>query len=82
MVEMTGIEPVSKNPLTQLSPWAAVILDFPLQHAKRQACRVGSPFLLDRIKGEPPVQVHRCLTLSPEPRYSRGERAAHRPRHR
>lgn len=65
MVEMTGIEPVSKNPLTQLSPWAVILLDFPAQGAEGQAHGASSPFVLDRLKGEKPMQVHRLFDARP-----------------
>ena len=34
LVEPAGIEPASKNPLTQPSPWAVILLDFPLCDAE------------------------------------------------
>ncbi len=58
LVEPTGIEPVSKNLLIQPSPQTVCLLKFPVRHADKQAHRQGSPFLLDRFKGERPMQVH------------------------
>ena len=37
VVEATGVEPVSENPLTQLSSWVVYLLKFPLTNADRQA---------------------------------------------
>ena len=58
MVETTGIEPVSKNPFIRPSPWAVYLLKFPFAAADKQAAPQGIPFLLDRFKREPPMQVH------------------------
>ena len=66
LVEMRGIEPLSENPLTQLSSWAVCPLDFPLGCANRHAHPRGSPFLLDRLKSEPPMQVHHFNDVQPE----------------
>ena len=63
LVEATGIEPVSENPLTQLSSWTVCLLEFPITDAARQASDQSSPFLLDRFKSEPPMQVHHYMTL-------------------
>ena len=57
---MMGIEPMSENPLTQLSPWAVCYLEFPVSGANKHAPRQGSPFLHDRFKSERPMHVHRC----------------------
>ena len=57
---MMGIEPMSENPLTQLSPWAVCYLAFPVGGANKHAPRLGSPFLHDRFKSERPMHVHRC----------------------
>ena len=57
---MMGIEPMSENPATRPSPWAVCYLEFPLDDASRHASPSGSPFVLDRLKCEPPMQVHRC----------------------
>ena len=59
LVEMMGIEPMSENPLIKPSPWAVCLLEFPIKSANRHALYPGSPFLLDRLKIEPPMQVHR-----------------------
>ena len=61
MVEMMGIEPMSENPLTQLSPWAVCYLEFPVGGANKHAPRQSSPFVLDRLKSERPMQVHRSF---------------------
>ena len=53
-----GIEPMSENPLTKLSPWAVCFLDFPFGGVSRHTPSLGSPFVLDRFKGETPMQVH------------------------
>ena len=59
MVEMMGIEPMSENPATRPSPWAVCYLTFPVGGANKHAPPQSSPFLLDRFKGETPMQVHR-----------------------
>ena len=59
MVEMMGIEPMSENPLTQLSPWAVCYLEFLVSSANKHAPHQSSPFVLDRFKSERPMQVHR-----------------------
>ena len=61
LVEMMGIEPMSENPLTQLSPWAVCYLEFPVGGANKHVPRQSSPFLLDRLKSERPMQVHRSF---------------------
>ena len=58
MVEMMGIEPMSENPLTKLSSWTVCYLKFPIGSVNRHTLPLGSPFLLDRFKSEPPMQVH------------------------
>ena len=58
LVEPTGIEPVSKNLLIQLSSRTVCLLSFPIGSADKQARLQSSPFLLDRFKGETPMQVH------------------------
>ena len=58
LVEATGVEPVSENPLTQPSSWVVYLLEFPLTNADRQAFDQGSPFVHDRVKGESPMHVH------------------------
>ena len=58
MVEATGVEPVSENPLTQPSSWVVYLLDFPITSADRQALDQSSPFVHDRVKGESPMHVH------------------------
>ncbi len=60
LVEMRRIELLSENPSIQPSSWTVCYLDFPLTGASRHASMIGSPFLLDRFKGERPMQVHRC----------------------
>ena len=60
MVEMRGIEPLSENQSIQPSSWTVCYLKFPLGSANRHAFLIGSPFLHDRIKCEPPMHVHRC----------------------
>ncbi len=61
LVEMMGIEPMSENPLIKPSPWAVCYLEFPVKSANRHAPYPGSPFVLDRLKSEPPMQVHRSF---------------------
>ena len=58
LVEATGVEPVSENPLTQPSSWTVYLLEFPLTNADRQAFDQGSPFVHDRFKSERPMHVH------------------------
>ena len=58
LVEATGVEPVSENPLTQPSSWTVYLLEFPLTNADRQAFNQGSPFVHDRFKSERPMHVH------------------------
>ena len=53
-----GIEPMSENPLTKLSPWAVCYLEFPIEGTNRHVHSLSSPFVLDRFKGETPMQVH------------------------
>ena len=60
MVEMMGVEPMSENPLTKPSSWTVCYFRFPFGSVNRHTLRLGSPFMPDRFKGEPPVQVH-CL---------------------
>ena len=81
LVDPRGIEPLSENPFTGPSTWIVCGLDFPLRVGHRQSTRAGSPFLHDRYKCELPMHVHHCMTLSPWPWYSSGERAAKKPRH-
>ena len=76
LVEVRGIEPLSKNLLIQLSPGAVYHLNFSLKAPTNRLfeeatvlCVIGS------------MAKHRCtftayLTLSPRPRYSSEERAA------
>ena len=63
---MMGIEPMSENPLTQLSPWAVCYLEFPVSGANKHAPRQGSPFLHDRFKSETPMHVHHCDDVQSE----------------
>ena len=72
---------MSENPLTQPSSWVVYLLDFPITSADRQALDQSSPFVHDRVKGESPMHVHHCMTLSRGSWCSRGERAAKKPRH-
>ena len=58
LVEATGVEPVSENPLTQLSSWVVYLLEFPLTNADRQALDQSSPFVHDRFNGKTPMHVH------------------------
>ena len=41
MVEPRGIEPLSENPSSRLSPSAVYLLRFPSRSADKQAMRVG-----------------------------------------
>ena len=66
LVEMMGIEPMSENPLTKLSPWAVCFLDFPIGGVSRHTPSLGSPFVLDRFKGERPMHVHRSFDAQSE----------------
>ena len=59
MVDPRGVEPLSENPLTSLSPWAVDLWDFPIKAAEGQAILTGSPFCHDCVKGEATVHVHR-----------------------
>ncbi len=54
-----GIEPMSENLLTQPSSWTVCYLKFPIGSVNRHTLRLGSPFLHDRLKSEPPMHVHR-----------------------
>lgn len=60
VVEMMGVEPMSENPLTKPSSWTVCYFRFPFGSVNRHTLRPGSPFMPDRFKSEPPVQVH-CL---------------------
>ena len=70
VVEATGVEPVSENPFTKLSPGSAgrLISAARLHPAKDER---RSPFIRDCYKDELSVHVHRCVTPEPGPRYSR-----------
>lgn len=57
---------MSENPLTQPSSWTVCYLEFPVGSANRHAFLSGSPFLLDRFKSEPPVQVHHSNDVQSE----------------
>ena len=81
LVEMGGVEPPSENPLTELSPGAVYLLEFPSSNADKQASDLGSPFLRDGFKSNRPCTFTAHLTLRPRPRYSSAERAALRLRH-
>ena len=58
LVEMRRIELLSENPSIQPSSWTVCYLKFPLTGANRHASVIGSPFLHDRLKCEPPMHVH------------------------
>ena len=47
-----------RNLLIRLSPWSVCYFSFPLGDANKHASPLGSPFVLDRLKCEPPMQVH------------------------
>ena len=81
MVEMMGIEPMSENPLTQLSSWAVCSLFFPFRDASRHASPHGSTFFPDRFRRDRRCRFTAHLTLSPKPRYSWEERVTRRSRH-
>ena len=57
---MRRIELLSENQSIQPSSWTVCYLKFPLESANRHAISLGSPFLHDRLKSEPPMHVHRC----------------------
>lgn len=81
MVEVMGIEPMSENPLTQLSSWAVCFLFFPFGDASRHAFPHGSTFFPDRFRRDRRCRFTAHLTLSPKPRYSWEERVTRRSRH-
>ncbi len=76
-----GIEPMSENPLTQLSSWAVCFLFFPFGDASRHAFPHGSTFFPDRFRRDRRCRFTAHLTLSPKPRYSWEERVTRRSRH-
>ena len=53
LVEMTGIEPVSENLSTQLSPGAFCYFYLPYKDANRQASMLGSPKYITRERALP-----------------------------
>lgn len=81
VVEVMGIEPMSENPLTQLSSWAVCFLFFPFGNASRHAFPHGSTFFPDRFRRDRRCRFTAHLTLSPKPRYSWEERVTRRSRH-
>ena len=81
VVEVMGIEPMSENPLTQLSSWAVCFLFFPFGDASRHAFPHGSTFFPDRFRRDRRCRFTAHLTLSPKPRYSWEERVTRRSRH-
>ena len=81
LVEVMGIEPMSENPLTQLSSWAVCFLFFPFGDASRHAFPHGSTFFPDRFRRDRRCRFTAHLTLSPKPRYSWEERVTRRSRH-
>lgn len=81
MVEVMGIEPMSENPLTQLSSWTVCFLFFPFGDASRHAFPHGSTFFPDRFRRNRRCRFTAHLTLSPKPRYSWEERVTRRSRH-
>ena len=81
VVEVMGIEPMSENPLTQLSSWTVCFLFFPFGDASRHAFPHGSTFFPDRFRRDRRCRFTAHLTLSPKPRYSWEERVTRRSRH-
>lgn len=81
VVEVMGIEPMSENPLTQLSSWTVCFLFFPFGDASRHAFPHGSTFFPDRFRRNRRCRFTAHLTLSPKPRYSWEERVTRRSRH-
>lgn len=64
MVEARGIEPLSENSSSRLSPSADGLLKFPRAYAVRQAYALGIPIVHDRLRG-----IRRCtFTANRRPR--------------
>ncbi len=66
VVEARGVEPLSENPLTRLSPGAAFAFTFPLAHTQRQVYAVSSfinPVCRKALAGSFPVSQRRLLKL-------------------
>ena len=50
VVEPRGIEPLSENPSSQISPSAVYLLDLPYPNADKQAFRLGSLWYITDYK--------------------------------
>ncbi len=59
MVEARGVEPLSENPLIQLSTSVFRYLEFPLADVNGQTSALGSLLVRDRYKSKLSVHVHR-----------------------
>ena len=66
MVEARGVEPLSENPLIQLSTSVFCFLDFPLRDVNRQTSCLGSLLVRDRYKSKLSVHVHRWNDAQPK----------------
>ena len=72
MVEARGIEPLSENLSTKLSPGAFGQLDLPQPSADRQARGRGSTLVHGSVKCERAAHVHCYLMPERKPQYSTG----------
>ena len=59
LVEARGVEPLSENPLIQLSTSVFCYLEFPSSDVNRQTSNSGSLLVRDRYKSKLSVHVHR-----------------------
>ena len=60
LVETTGVEPVSENPLIGPSSQTVCYLKFPLSGVNRHTQDSGIHFFNDRLNGETPMHFYHC----------------------
>ena len=81
LVEMTGVEPVSKNPLIQLSPGAESLLVFSHQAPTVKLLIRATVLCMTDSTVNGPCMFTTNITLSPSSWSYSEERAVRRPRH-
>ena len=81
LVEMRGIEPLSKNPLIQLSSGVDYQLVFPTQASVVRLLCGATVLCLTRSTVKGACKFTAKMTLSPDSRSYQEERAVRRPRH-
>ncbi len=81
LVEMTGVEPVSKNPLIQLSPGAECLLSFSHQAPTVRLLTRATVLCMTSSTVNHPCMFTTHITLSPSSWSYSEERAVRRPRH-